>query len=278
MRLQILFGMTGILLVGTGMRVALGAEQIQVEWQTPSLEELAEFKKQAFDDTDFAKAKPHILPQLAPREIFTEKQLQFFVHANFLHGLVVYYMVEHPEVQMPPGMSGHGRQLNSYIHLEELTQWKITERELFRVAMENINAYERNQTYREVTSAPGKMFVMTTDDGFAAARLLSMGLLRVWAKEMQDDLVIAIPTKDVLYATSRSNEAGITYLKKLSTEQFHKQERNLTDHLLVFQVTDGTISEFPEGTPRHSSGKRYVFLPNGPIHGGPVKDLRKTNR
>lgn len=247
-----------------------GHGPVQAEWGTPDPAVVA---AQDARDATFAAARSRILPQLAPKAMFEENQLRDIVHADFLNGLILYYVVEHPEARIPEGVFGAGRSLSKFISQKELIQWRITERELFQSAIANISTPERNQTYREVTSAPGKMFVVATDDGFAAARLLSIGLMGMWAKEVQDDLVIAIPTKDVLYATPRSNEAGIEYLKKLATEQFHKQERNLTDKLLVFHVTDGTISEFPEGTPRHSSDKRYIFLPNGLIHGGPVKGL-----
>lgn len=228
-------------------------------------------QEQMFDDRDFARARPHILPQLAPKVIFSKAQRQAMLCTDFLNDLVLYYVIDHPEVKIPEGQYGAGRRIHRFILQSDLSQWHVDEVEVFQAAMENINAHERNQTYQELESGPGKIFSVNTDDGFAAARLLSIGMMGMWVKEVGEDLVIAVPTKEFLYATPVSNEAGIEYLQKLTDEQFRTLERPLTKKLFVFHVEDGTLSTFLDRESTHRQGKRYLFLPKGPVHGGPIE-------
>lgn len=224
-----------------------------------------------FDDRDFAHARPHILPQLAPKVIFSKTQRHAMLCADFLNDLVLYYVVDHPEVKIPEGLYGAGHRMHRVILQRDLSQWHVDELEVFRAAMENINAHERNQTYQELESGPGKIFSINTDDGFAAARLFSIGMMGMWAKEAGEDLVIAVPTKEFLYATPISNKGGIEYLRGLTDEQFRTLERPLTSKLFVFHVEDGTLSTFFASESTRRQGKRYLFLPKGPVHGGPIE-------
>lgn len=272
-RIMAVVMITALSFTGNRSQMVWADEPIPVEQYTDPTA-VAEAQRQMAEDADFTVARSRILPQLAPRSIFTEKQRNSLVHSEFLHDLILYYVVDHPEVQMPAGMAGYGRRISRFIYPRDLQQWQVTEQELFRTAMENINAPERIQTFREVTSAPGKMFVVVEDDGFAAARMLSIGLLTVWAEEVRDDLVIAVPTKDVLYATPHSNKEGIAYLKKLASRHFKTEARPLTSRLFLFHLADGTISVFEEASKDEGHGERYVFHPNGPVHGGPVMDVR----
>jgi len=138
--------------------------------------------------------------------------------------------------------------------------------------MANINDEKRTPTYTQHKDGASTILSIRTDDGFAAARLCSIGLMGMWAREFQDDLVIAIPTKEHLYAVPSSDKAGVAYIKDLAAKQFATEERNLTDKLFVFHVADGTITAFTEST-RQPPSPRYVFLPKGPVHGGPVTTL-----
>lgn len=132
------------------------------------------------------EAKPNIMPQFLP----TEKMEKLNVISKpFSDDISIGYVV-----------SVDNRY--EYIDADTMHIWEVTPEMIEEQAMRNLEAKSSNINV-EVAEASdqdptAKYVIVELDDGFAATRLLSPGVRRAIARELGDEYIAAIPTRDFL--------------------------------------------------------------------------------
>ncbi|MDP6561778.1 MAG: DUF1444 family protein [Candidatus Peribacteraceae bacterium] len=83
-----------------------------------------------------------------------------------------------------------------------LEAWNISEDVLYEQAMKNLNAISRNikveVAQASETDETAKYIIVELDDGYAAARILSDGVRKAISRELGEQYIAAIPTRDFL--------------------------------------------------------------------------------
>lgn len=119
-----------------------------------------------------------------------------------------------------------------FVSQEEMDIWKIDERTLFDQAIRNLNA--RSQDINVEVAVAGekdptaKYVIVELDDGFAAARLLSDGVRRAIARELGDEYVAAIPTRDFLIFWHKDFPLFDAFAKQVELEFEAEEDYPLT--------------------------------------------------
>jgi uncharacterized protein YtpQ (UPF0354 family) len=118
-----------------------------------------------------------------------------------------------------------------YLAPEDLEKAQINRSELRKLACENLKRLlpkiERHGT--------DGLYMLTAGGDYEASLLL---LDSVWSdlqKEVQGDIVVSIPTRDLLYVTGSQDAQGIEKMKQLVEKMFAQGSYRLTSKLFVFR-------------------------------------------
>ncbi|MBX7258388.1 MAG: DUF1444 family protein [Candidatus Hydrogenedentes bacterium] len=147
------------------------------------------------------------------------------VHEDFSRELVIVYAIdmENSIAFLTPGA------------LEEA---KVSREELRVLAASNLK-----RLLPKIERAGSNGLYMFMAGGTYEASLLLLDT--IWAgiqAEVQGDVVVAIPTRDVLVATGSENAPGMSKLREIAQEAWQTGPYRLTPQLFVYR--DGTFQEF----------------------------------
>lgn len=127
-----------------------------------------------------------------------------------------------------------------YFGLKDLEKAHIERGELRKLACENLKRLlpkiERHGT--------NGFYMLTAGGDYEASLLL---LDSVWSdlqKEVRGDIVVAVPTRDLLYVTGSQDAQGIEKMKQLVEKMFAQGSYRLTSKLFVFR--SGKLDEFKQ--------------------------------
>lgn len=160
------FGLIAIVLILAGVSIAmLSMQQGSKAWR---------------------EVKPRIMPQLIPS---TNKTLVPIVTASFSETVDVGFVID-------------AETKYQFVEKDMLEAWDIDVEGLYNQAIKNLDARSRNINV-EVAEASdddptAKYVIVELDDGYAAARILSADVRRAIARELGDEYIAAIPTRDFL--------------------------------------------------------------------------------
>ncbi|TGK21808.1 DUF1444 family protein [Leptospira kmetyi] len=132
------------------------------------------------------KAKTILMPQIIRRDYANENRI--FPGRSFGNGLVVSFVVNYKE--------GY-----RYVLEEDPTSWKVSEEEMFRNAIINLDRISRDVKIVEVR--PG-IFAVRMFDSYDATRILLPKLRKRLVKRFGNEFEFAIPKRDLLLVWSRS--------------------------------------------------------------------------
>lgn len=109
-----------------------------------------------------------------------------------------------------------------FIDATQLEEWGVTEVTLHDQAMRNLETRSRNINV-EVAEASEvdpttKYVIVELDDGFAAARLLSPGVRKAISRELGEEYIAAIPTRDFLIFWHKDFPLFDAFAKQVETE------------------------------------------------------------
>ncbi len=116
-----------------------------------------------------------------------------------------------------------------------MEQWGVDEAMLYDQALSNLEARSRNinvevaePTDKNPTS---KYVIVELDDGYAAVRLLSSGVRRAIARELGDEFIAAIPTRDFLIFWHKDFPLFDAFGKQVEVEYNAEEKYKLTRSL-----------------------------------------------
>lgn len=119
-----------------------------------------------------------------------------------------------------------------FIDPNMLETYGISEEQLYDTALDNLEAISKNISV-EVAQASdedetAKYVIVELDDGFAAARLLSAGVRRAIGRELGQEYIAAIPTRDFLIFWHRDFPLYDAFEKQVKVEFDAEEEYPLT--------------------------------------------------
>ena len=125
--------------------------------------------------------------------------------------------------------------LYQFISQEELDIWKIDEDTLYDTALRNLDKRSQNinvEVAEAAESDPTAMYVIVElDDGFSAVRLLSAGVRKAIAREVGNEYIAAIPTRDFLIFWHKDFPIFDAFAQQVRTEYETEEDYPLTPDL-----------------------------------------------
>lgn len=117
-----------------------------------------------------------------------------------------------------------------------LEEWGIDEDALYEQAMNNLNAISRNINVEVAqaseTDETAKYVIVELDDGYASARILSEGIRKAISRELGDEYIAAIPTRDFLIFWHKDFVLFDAFASQVQQEFDVEEEYKLTPTLL----------------------------------------------
>tara|TARA_Y100000310_G_C20524910_1_gene735527 strand:+ start:194 stop:856 length:663 start_codon:yes stop_codon:yes gene_type:complete len=119
-----------------------------------------------------------------------------------------------------------------FIDGELLASWGIDVDTLYDQAIRNLDARSRNIKVEVAeasdTDPTAKYVIVELDDGYAAARILSTGVRKAIARELGDEYVAAIPTRDFLIFWHKDFPLFDAFAKQVEAEYNAEETYKIT--------------------------------------------------
>jgi len=150
------------------------------------------------------------------------------VSKKFMAGLHIVYVIDSP---------GSMRQLS----VGDMQDLKLTPEKVHELALANMEKALGEIPRADAPELPG-LFVVTAGDSYEAARFLLHKKWEKIAKEIEGDLIVAIPTRDLVFFTGSADENRVRILFEMAKRVVDREPYALTDKL--FKWTPGGWVEF----------------------------------
>ena len=150
------------------------------------------------------------------------------VSRKYMSGLHIVYVIDSP---------GSMRQLS----VGDMKEMKLDPEKVHQAALANMEKALGDIPKADAPELPG-LFVVTAGDSYEAARLL---LHQKWEKiagEVEGDLIIAAPTRDLVFFTGSADENRVRILTEMARRVVEREPYSLTDKL--FKWTPEGLVEF----------------------------------
>lgn len=124
-----------------------------------------------------------------------------------------------------------------FVQLEAIPAWGVDPQYAYEKALENL---ERTASVETIRRGEGNETLLIDHhaDGYAAARALLTSRQKAWQARLEGELVLAIPTRDLLLGFSREHPA-LDALRAQVAQDAATEHEGLFPHLLV--VRDGAF-------------------------------------
>lgn len=135
---------------------------------------------------EWREVRSRIMPQLMQT---SHKQKIDIIHKEFADDIDIGFVVD-------------AETKYQFIDSEMMENWKVTQEVIEDQAMRNLEARSRNikveVAQASETDPKAKYVIVELEDGYAAVRLLSPGVRKAIMRELGDEYIAAIPTRDFL--------------------------------------------------------------------------------
>jgi uncharacterized protein YtpQ (UPF0354 family) len=150
------------------------------------------------------------------------------VSKKYISGLHIVYVIDSP---------GSMRQMS----VGDMKEMKLDKEKVHALAMANMEKALGEIPKADAPELPG-LFVVTAGDSYDSARFLLHKNWEKIAKEVEGDLVVAIPTRDLLFFTGSADENRVRVLTEMAKRVVEREPYSLTDKL--FKWTPAGWVEF----------------------------------
>ena len=158
----------------------------------------------------------NVMPQFMPT---AQKNLLDIMHRPFADDIDIGYVVSVGSKY-------------EFIDPTMIANWEVTEDMIIDQAMRNLEARSRNIDVEVAESEEGdpatKYVIVELNDGFAAVRLLSPGVRKAIARELGDEYIAAIPTRDFLIFWHKDFPLFDAFAKQVEVEYEAESEYPLS--------------------------------------------------
>ena len=207
------------------------------ETLTPVIDEwivgLARGEMETLRGTDqFARLAPQLFPQLMTAQQWSAKREQGL-------RLVIRPLVQDLGIALVLDRANE----IEFVQIEAIPAWGVDAQQLYETALQNL---ERAATELETVSSGEGDSVLLMDsfaDGYAAARALLPRRWREWRTRITGELVLAMPTRDLLLGFSRTHPA-FDELRAQVAEDAQSQPNGLFSHLLIVRDNALGLAQF----------------------------------
>src|SRR4051794_14927185 len=127
-------------------------------------------------------ARPLLRPQVVPREYLDRGPI---LHAPLARDVVSGLVIDEPKSYQ-------------YVTADELARWHVSEEQVRAVAVENLRRASGEEDLERDGEGPGAPLVVTTHDGYDAARLLVPAFRTLVARRLGSPFYAAMPSRDRL--------------------------------------------------------------------------------
>jgi uncharacterized protein YtpQ (UPF0354 family) len=175
-----------------------------------------------------------VLPQLVQS---THKERVPIVFRRFSPAIDIAYVIDHPETY-------------DFIMRKQLEDWGIDEATLHAYALENLEELAADTPVEVARATAGKdeaYAIIETDDGYAAARILSEAIRTKLTYELGDSFVVAMPIRDFLIAWQTDFSLQGNFLTQVQEEYDAAEDYELTPE--PFLVTPEGIQPLQRQAP-----------------------------
>ena len=133
-------------------------------------------------------------------------------------GLSIVYVLDAP---------GSMRQLT----VGDMWDMKLTPQQIHRLAIENMEKAFGDIPKEDAPELPG-LYVITAGDSYEASRLILQEKWEKIAKEVEGDLIVALPSRDLVFFTGSADENRVRILREMAKRVVDREPYYLTDKLL----------------------------------------------
>jgi|GEM_PF-994551 len=124
-----------------------------------------------------------------------------------------------------------------FISQTELDLWKVTMDMVYETAMRNLDKRSQNINVEVAEAAEkdptAKYVIVELGDGFSAVRLLSSNVRKAIAREVGDEYIAAIPTRDFLIFWHKDFPLFEAFSNQVQQEFLNEKEYPLTPDLFL---------------------------------------------
>lgn len=121
----------------------------------------------------------------------------------------------------------------------ELQRWGVPPTEFVQAALLNLRELSGDPLTVRDAGSGSEYWVFARGDGFDAARILLVDYWRGRAGNMDGQLVIAIPARDVLYAFFDDNPALVEHMRTMTDSDFSTRPHPITATWFVIRPESG---------------------------------------
>ena len=107
--------------------------------------------------------------------------------------------------------------------------------DLLEVALANLYERTRGEVYEVGDEQTGKLFILATQDGYDATRILLSPLLERLAGRVSGELVVGIPNRDFFIAFGNANPLLVGQVGQQIKRDAHARSYPLTETLFTFR-------------------------------------------
>lgn len=193
---------------------------------TPVVDELiqgiARGERQTLRGTPaYNELEPHLFPQLMTAQQWSAKREQGL-------RLVIRPVVQDLGIAL---MIDRAREME-YVQIEAIPEWGVDAQQLYETAMRNLERAAASTGTTANGQGEELLLMDAHADGYAAARALLPARWRDWQARVTGELVLALPTRDLLLGFSRTHPAFAALRAQVSADARAKQH-GLFPNLLV---------------------------------------------
>ncbi|MEM8836379.1 MAG: DUF1444 family protein [Planctomycetota bacterium] len=171
-------------------------------------------------------ARHRIMPRIQPESIFDHLSREHVAHVPYVNSTVVVFVIDLPNMTVS-------------VTTEQLIRWERDADDLESLARANLDRYTNELEFRRVESSDGGVaFVISSQDGYDASRLLLGRLHETFAPELGGDFLAAAPSRDMLLAVSPDPAPFVERLKDRVEQDYARLPYPIT-HEMFLVTRDG---------------------------------------
>ncbi|MBA3946262.1 MAG: DUF1444 family protein [Herpetosiphonaceae bacterium] len=182
--------------------------------------------------TDPAMLLQRIMPMLKPLALLNEiheQQIPLLLYRPFLGELMITYVIDEGETV-------------AYVSRDHLASWGLAEELVHQQALTNLR--QRTTPPRISGTGHHSLLIWASNDGYDATRLLLPELLQPFARQLGGNVVLGVPSRDLLLGFGDDDSIIFEHLAAQITEDATTGPFPLTDQL--FTLRNGRIQLYQQ--------------------------------
>ncbi|HYF92777.1 MAG TPA: DUF1444 family protein [Symbiobacteriaceae bacterium] len=191
------------------------------------------YEEQPAATGSFEENRANIMPQVVPTALleYCRQDNRELAAIPYMDGLALAFVLDEAERY-------------SYIHRKVMQDWGVTETDMLKSAMENLQQLGGGADYYQIGTDEHMALVWETFDGYDASRILLSRELNAAAALVPGNVLIGIPNRDYLVLFSDLDPDFVAEMRERLREDFESHDYPITNRL--FTLTGGMLMPYDE--------------------------------